>query len=324
MSFDVILGTNIRMKSRGTFFLGFLLVLLSFSFWQKEFLGGLVAALRGEREIISPLTFRQPADQGGQILGEITTLETDFDFGQIQPEEKILAQGAYVFDLRRGQVVFEKEPHRQLQAASTIKIVTAAVALDKGSLDEEMTVNYFPTVVGESSMNLAFGEKFTLEELLYGLLLASGNDAAETIAQGIGGKRETFVGWMNELAQKIGAKNTHFTTPSGLDEEGQYTTAHDLFLLGRHIFNQYPLILKISSTREKYLPASPAGHRAYLIRNKLLLLNDFPIVGGKPGLGEQGMMSLIALLEKDGRKILVALISTPSLRHDLNQILKIL
>jgi len=302
------------------FFLGFLLVFGGFAFWQFPFLRGLFLALGNNREIISPLT-SLPCE--GQVLGEITTLETNFDFGNIQPETKVLAQGAYVYDLSRGRVVFEKDAHRQLPAASTIKIVTAAVALDKGNLNEEMTVNWFPTVVGESSMNLGFGEKFSLEELLYGLLMVSGNDAAETIAQGLAGKREIFVDWMREWAKKVGAKNTNFTTPSGLDEEGQYTSAYDLFLFGKEAFTRYPKILEISTTKEKYLPKT-AGHKAYLLRNKFLLLNDFPVLAAKPGLGEGKMLSLVALLQKNNRKILVTLIRTPSLRHDLDKILKLI
>jgi D-alanyl-D-alanine carboxypeptidase (penicillin-binding protein 5/6) len=172
-------------------------------------------------------------------------------------------------------------------------------------------------------MNLAFGEKFSLKELLYGLLLNSGNDAAETIAQGIAGKREVYVDWMNEFMQKLGAKNTHFTTPSGLDEDGQYISAWDLFLAGKYIFSHYPPILEISTTKEKYLPETE-DHRAYLLRNKLLLLGEFPIIAAKPGLGEQGMMSLVALLEVNKHEILTVFIRTPSMRHDLTQILKIL
>lgn len=300
------------------FFLGFLFSLVTFSFWQKDFTGKLLLALKGEEQLISPLG--PPA--GGQVLGEIITLENSYDFGEIQSEQDVLAQGAVAYDLTANKVIFEKNPHQQLQAASTLKIVTAAVALDKGRLEEEMTVNYFPTIVGESSMNLAFGEKFSLEELLYGLLLVSGNDAAETIAQGLAGKREEFVGWLNDFSQRVGAKETRFTTPSGLDEDGQYTTARDLFLMGRHIFENYPLILEISTTREKYLPKT-SGHRAYLLRNKLLLLDAFPILAGKPGLGENGLLSLIALMKKDDRQILVILIRTPSIRHDIDQILKL-
>jgi len=284
------------------------------------FFGVLFFALKGGRQVISPLVGKKGEPQ---VLGEITTLETDFDFGSIQPGAAILAQGAYVYDLTRGRVIFEKDSHRQLPAASTIKIVTAAVALDKGNLNEEMTVNWFPTVVGESSMNLGFGEKFSLEELLYGLLMVSGNDAAETIAQGLAGKREVFVDWMNQWAKKLGAKNTNFTTPSGLDEEGQYTTAYDLFLFGKEVFSRYPKILEISTTKEKYLPKT-AGHKTYLLRNKFLLLDDFPVLAAKPGLGEGKMLSLVALLEKKQRRILVTLIRTPSLRHDLEQIFKLL
>jgi beta-lactamase class A len=151
------------MKNKGIFFLGFLLVFGGFCFWQYPFLKALFLALRNNREIISPLVSlpgegpARPA--GGQILGEITTLETDFDFGSIQPETTVLAQGAYVYDLSRGRVIFEKDAHRQLPASSTVKIVTAAVALDKGNLNEEMTVNWFPTVVGESSIEFGLWRK---------------------------------------------------------------------------------------------------------------------------------------------------------------------
>lgn len=311
------------MKGKYFFLFGFSLVVLAFGFWQKDFLASLSLALQGGRQIISPISQQlvQNQSESGQILGEITTLEADYDFGQVRDINEVLSQGALVYDLTANKIIFKKDEFAHLQAASTVKIVTAAVALDRGKLDEEMTVNYFPTVVGESSMNLAFGEKFSLEELLYGLLLNSGNDAAETIAQGIAGKRETYVGWMNEFMQKLGAKNTNFTTPSGLDEDGQYTSAWDLFLAGKYIFGHYPTILEISTTKEKYLPKTD-NHRAYLLRNKLLLLEEFPILGGKPGLGEQGMMSLVALLKVNKHQILAVFIRTPSMRHDLTQILK--
>ena len=290
-----------------------------FSFWQSSFFASFFRVLRGGDQLLSPMG--NDSNFESRVLGDVATLENNIDYGEVGKEENVLAQGAYAYDLTAGKILFEKDSRKSLQAASTVKIVTAAVALDRGQLGEEMTVNYFPTVVGESSMFLSFGEKFTLEELLYGLIVVSGNDCAETIAQGLGGKRETFVDWMNEFAQKVGAVNTHFTTPSGLDEDGQYTTAYDLFLMGKYVFSNYPKVVEISVTRERYLPKT-VGHRAYLLKNKLLLLDAFPIIAAKPGLGEQKMLSLVTLLEKDNHKILVALIRTPSIRHDLTQILK--
>lgn len=256
-----------------------------------------------------------------KILGEITTLESNYDFGELRSEATVLAQGAFVYDLDKGKAVFEKNSREKLPAASTVKIVTAAVALDRGKLSEEFTVNTFPTVVGESSMYLTYGEKFTLEELLYGLLLVSGNDSAETIAQGLAGKREVFVSWMNEFAQKTGAYDTNFTTPSGLDEEGQYTTAYDLFLMARRVFERYPKVSEISITREKFLPKTE-NHQAYLLQNKLLLFDSYTILGCKPGLGENDLLSLATLIKNNNRRVLVILIRTPSLRHDLDQIFK--
>lgn len=309
------------MKPKIIFLSGLWLSFLSFSLWQKDFCQQIFLLSQGREQVVSPLA--KEFTPSPAVLGEITTLENDYDFGEVKAESTIFSQGAFVYDLTRNKVIFEKDCRKKLQAASTVKIITAAVALDRGNLEEELTVNFFPTVVGESSMNLTFGEKFTLKELLYGLLLVSGNDTAEVIAQGLAGKRETYVAWMNDFAQKIGAVDTSFTTPSGLDEEGQFTTAYDLFLMAREVFEHYPEVLEISTTKEKYLPKTDY-HRAYLLRNKLLLLDNFPILGGKPGLGEQDLLSLVALLAKDDRRVLVVFIRTLSLRHDLTQILKLL
>ncbi len=307
------------MKLKAVLVLGFLFPLFFFGFWQKDFNQKLISALFQKEVLLSPQG--ESVIGRPQILGEVLTLENNFNFGQVENGEEILAESAFVYDLTQNRIILEKDSTRKMGAASTIKLVTAAVALEKGKPEEEMTVNFFPTFVGESSQHLVFGEKFTLEELLYGLLLVSANDGAETIAQGLAGKREIFVSWMNDLAQKAGATQTHFINPSGLDEEGQYTTSYDLFLLGDYIFKRYPQILAISQTKEKYLPQNE-NHRSYLLRNKLLLLDDFPFVGGKAGSGEQGKLSLVALLEKDGRRVMISLVQTSSLRHDLTQILK--
>ena len=309
------------MKNKIAFFLGFLISLTNLFLWQKAGFSGLSTALGGKNWFISPLIVSFPSDRA-EVLSESDSAADFSQFNTLPAGEKIFAQGAYAYDLTAQRVIFDQNSRKRLQAASTVKIVTAAVALDKGKLDELLTVNYFPTVVGESSMNLVFSDKLTLKELLYGLLLVSGNDAAETIAQGLAGKREVFIEWMNEFAQKVGAKNTHFTTPSGLDEDGQYTTAYDLFLLGKNVFEQYPIVAEISTTREKIIPES-ADHRSYYLRNELLILDSFPIIGGKPGLGEGNLYSLVALLKKDDRRILVILIRTPTISRDLEQILKI-
>ncbi len=305
------------MRLKASFLLGFLLVVLFFSAWQAKFGKELILALIRHEQNISPLA--QVNTPRPAVLGEVTTLGDDLNLGQPLPEKEVLAKGAFIYDLTAGRLVFEKDSKVRLQAASTIKIVTAAVALDKGKPDEELTVNLFPTFVGESSQNLLLGEKFTLDELLYGLFLVSGNDTAETIAQGLGGKREIFVDWMNAFTKRVGARETHFATPSGLDEEGQYTTAYDLYLLGNYIFRNYPRVLSYSTTKEKYLPKSEQ-HRAYLLKNKLTLSDEFSFLGGKTGLGEGNMLSLVALLEKNGHKLLVVLIQTPSIKHDLTQI----
>lgn len=303
---------------KGAFFAGLILVFFGFYGWQRETIGKISSSLRAKTFFLTPLG---EAKSEPKVLGEVTTVESDYDFGQIRPEKEVLARGAFFYDLTDRRLIYEKNPHEQLDAASTIKIVTAAVAIDRGNLDEQIAVNLFPTIVGESSMFVRFGEKYTLQELLYGLLMVSGNDVAEAIAQGVGGKREVFVGWMNEFASKAGARNTNFTTASGLNEEGQYTTAYDLFMMGKYVFENYPLVLEITTTKEKYLPATKT-HQAFVLRNKLLLLESLPILGGKPGLGDEDMLSLVAMIEKNNHRIIAVLIRTPSLIHDLNQIIE--
>lgn len=306
------------MRGKASFFLGLCLPFFTFVSWQNTLTQQMARALLGKGSLVSPSALA-PTPATEKVLSEVTTLETKLDPGTLRDEQEVLAEGAVVYEVSKKRVVFEKDSHKPLQAASTIKIVTAAIALEKGRLDEEIVVNYFPTFVGESSQDLLVGEKFTLEELLYGLLLVSANDASEAITQGLGGKREVFLGWMKDLAKRAGALETNFMTPSGLEEEGHYTTAYDLALLGDYIFNRYPQILTISLTKEKYLPKT-VGHRPYLLRNKLQIIDDFPIIGAKAGLGDQGMLSLVALVEKNGRRYIISLIRTPSLKHDLTKI----
>lgn len=138
----------------------------------------------------------------------------------------ISAEGIFIQDLKAGVVIYSKNSDMRLSPASTTKIVTALVALDKFKLDDILTVQ---TVINEGkTMGLVKNEQLTLESLLYGILVHSANDAAYTIAENYHGGVSEFVKLMNDKAKKLGLKNTHFTNSIGFDDKEQYSTASEL------------------------------------------------------------------------------------------------
>ena len=144
------------------------------------------------------------------------------------------ARSAVVIDRQSGRVLYAKNAEVKMPMASTTKIMTAICALENGNLSDIVKVHPSAVGVEGSSMYLAHGEEITLENLVYGLMLASGNDAAVAIAMHMSGSVDEFAKLMNQTANKIGVKNTSFKNPNGLDAEGHYTTAHDLALITRY------------------------------------------------------------------------------------------
>ena len=146
----------------------------------------------------------------------------------------LYSEGVYLMDATTGKVLYEKNANVQYMPASTTKVMTAILALENCKLDEEVTIGENPPLADGSAIGLAQGETYTIEELLLGLLLESGNDCAEAIAEHISGSNEEFAKLMNEKAKELGATNTNFKNPSGLTEEGHLTTAHDLALIMKY------------------------------------------------------------------------------------------
>lgn len=138
-----------------------------------------------------------------------------------------------LMDLSSQEVLFARNPHERLYPASLTKIMTALVALKYGNLDDTIVVDETALDIDPDSSvcYLELGDKYTLRQLLYGLLIASGNDAANAIAQHVGGSVDGFVEMMNQEAYAIGATNTHFTNAHGLQDENHYTTPYDIYLM---------------------------------------------------------------------------------------------
>ncbi len=214
----------------------------------------------------------------------------------------VSAEGAIVADVALGQIVFEKDAHWPLPPASTTKIMTALVALEHGRLDETVTVQA-SALVGGAKMGLVAGEQLTLEDLLYGLLLRSGNDAAVAIAQHVGGSVDGFVEMMNDEAARLGLKNTHFANPHGLDNIDHYTSAYDLLVITRRALAN-PVFARIVATTD-YTVGSHQMH------NRNELLSTYPGADGvKTGTTTAAGECLVASATRDGHQIVAVVLGS--------------
>lgn len=217
------------------------------------------------------------------------------------------AQAALVTDLRSATVLYEKNPDEQLPPASTTKIVTALVALDAYSLDDVLTVGSF-SVAGKK-MGLSADEQMTVENLLYGLLVYSANDAAEVLARNYFGGRAAFVEAMNQKAASLGATSSVFKNPSGLDEEGHVATARDLGKIATFAMRN-PVFAKIVSTQE-YEAFSVDHAKNYKLANINELLGKVPgVIGVKTGWTEAAKEALVTYVDRDGKQLVVVVLAS--------------
>ncbi len=193
-------------------------------------------------------------------------------------EPDLEAQAALVMDVKTGDILYGKNIDVKREPASTTKIVTCMLALEHLSLDQVITVNKSVTDVG-SCIGIKKGEAFTVEDLLYGLMLASGNDAAEALAYEIGGTMEHFCEMMDEEAKACGAENTHFRNPNGLNWKGQedhLTTARDLALITKEAMKN-EVFRELVSTKKHTIPATNKSKARKLVNSNRCLWQKKPI-----------------------------------------------
>lgn len=147
------------------------------------------------------------------------------------------SKNAILYDNTYDQILYEKNAYDRVPNASTTKVLTAIVAYEKGNLKDIVTVSKNAAAIGGSGINLRTDDKITLEDLIKGLLVHSGNDAAVAIAEHIGGTVENFCTMMNQKAKEMGLTNTNFVTPHGLDRDNHYSTAYDLVKMSEYLLN---------------------------------------------------------------------------------------
>ena len=206
------------------------------------------------------------------------------------------ASSAILMDVDSGRVLYEQNADARMRIASTTKIMTALVAVEQGDLSRIVTVRREETLAEGSSMYLRAGEKLTLEALLYGLLLCSGNDAALAVADAVGGSESNFVALMNARAKELGMTNTSFANPNGLDDAQHYSTARDMARLACAAAGNRTL-MRIASTR-----TVTVGGRTMTNHNKLLGWVD-GCIGLKTGYTRAAGRTLVSCVRRNGQQL---------------------
>ena len=231
----------------------------------------------------------------------------------------ISAGQAVLIDGDTGKVLYEKCADEKCYPASTTKIMTALITLEilrenDSPIDQLIEVPASAQGIEGSSVYLKAGEKISIEDLLYGLMLVSGNDAAVALAEIIGGNEEHFVDMMNEKAKLLGCSNTHFANPNGLFDENHYTTARDMAIISREAMKD-PAFRKIVGTEERKADRSGSDYITFHNKNKTVFEYDGG-TGIKIGYTTDSGRTLVASSKRGGKAMICVVMSAPDWFND--------
>ena len=227
---------------------------------------------------------------------------------------RVEAEGATVMDLDTGAFLYSKNAEAKMYPASITKIMTMLVALEHisdGELDKKVKASesaLTPIDSDSSQIWLSVGEKITVRSALYAIMLASANDAANVIAEYVGGSIDVFVQMMNDKAKELGCVNTHFVNPHGLHNEDHYTCAHDMALIAKAAF-QIPLFREITKTVEYKIPKTKyMKEDRWLVNHQKMLYEDGEFSysdcdGGKTGFTDEAWNTLVTYADRDGKTL---------------------
>lgn len=225
------------------------------------------------------------------------------------------ASAAVVMEVETGRVLYAQNADEALAMASTTKIMTALVALENGNIEDEVTVGASAAGVEGSSLYLKAGEKIKLRDLLYGLMLQSGNDAAVAIAEHVGGSVEAFIAMMNQKAQELGAEATHFSNPHGLSDENHYTSARDLASIAAAALKN-EMFSQIVSTKYYEIAATNKTQQRTLKNKNKLLWNYEGGNGVKTGYTKMAGRCLVSSAVQEGMQVVCVVLNCSDMFED--------
>lgn len=235
---------------------------------------------------------------------------------------QIYADSAIVMEASTGTILYSKDMDKPQYPASITKIMTALLAIENCSLDEEMTYSYYAThsiEAGSSSIGTTEGEILTVEQSLYALLLESANECGNGLAEHISGSVEEFANLMNQRAAELGCTNTHFVNPHGLHDDNHYTSAHDMALITQEAI-KYETFVTISGTARYDMPATNKDDEITYMRNHHNMIYayrtdkflDDTVIAGKTGGTSAALNTLVTVAERNGMTLIVVTMRTHS------------
>lgn len=223
---------------------------------------------------------------------------------------KTSAQSAILMDADTGVILYAKNIHEKLYPASTTKILTCLLAMERGNLDDMVTFSHdavFSVPADGSNMGMDAGQSITLEQCLYGILVGSANEVANAVAEYISGSMSDFVDLMNERAAELGCKDSHFMNANGLYDDNHYTSVYDLATISRYFF-QNEMLCKIGNTARYHFEATATQPDDFYLNNKHKLINgEIPyegVLGGKTGYTGEARQTLVTCAEQNGMKLI--------------------
>jgi D-alanyl-D-alanine carboxypeptidase (penicillin-binding protein 5/6) len=255
-----------------------------------------------------------PAASQARIQTHALALNTTY------PPPPLLGSAAIVYDVDRHRVIYAVRPDVPLPMASTTKLMTALLVLEHGRLDTLTTVSANAASIGQSTMGLVRGEVLSLRDLLYGLLLPSGNDAAIALAEAVGGTEANFVAMMNRRCAQLGCTHTHFTSPHGLDAPGHYASARDLLLIARAV-ERYTTFHRIVSTKYHTVPATSHNDPHTMVNVNQPLWWYPGVTGMKPGNTDNAGDCDVLSVTRGGRHLLAVFLGMPDRYTDVRDVL---
>lgn len=231
------------------------------------------------------------------------------------------AKACAVIESKTGRILFAKNHNQKLAMASTTKIMTAITAIEHcKDLDEKFVVSKKAIGVPGTSLYLREGDEYSTRDLLYSLMLISGNDASVAIAEHVGGSTSEFVTLMNDLAKRIGVKNTHFANTHGLDADGHYTSAYDLAKITAYALENETFRDIVSTKNTKIVNGK--GENRYLRNKNKLLFTLEDCIGVKTGFTDDAGRCLVSAVDKDGMKLVCVVLNCGPMFEESAQLLK--
>ena len=240
---------------------------------------------------------------------------------EAKKKPSISADSGIVMDVQSGTILYEKNMDKKQYPASITKVMTTLLAIENSSMDEIVTFSQSALNLesGASNINIVEGEKLTMEQCLYGILLMSANEVCNGVAMHIAGSIENYVKMMNERAKEIGCTGTHFANTNGLWQKDHYTTAHDMALIAREAYKN-PDFAKIAGTKYYNIPKTNKNKYGHPCRNHhgMLVAGNYPqyvyeyCVGGKTGYTNKCRYTLVTYGKKNGMTIVSVIMKAPN------------